>query len=58
MARQKWSVEQKQQIVLAGLHNEMSVAELCRRHGVSDVMYYKWRKTFLDGGLDGLKSNG
>lgn len=58
MAKKKWSAEQKQQIVLAGLRNEMSVAELCRRHGVSDVMYYKWRKTFLDSGLDGLKSNG
>ena len=26
---------------LAGLRNEASIAELCRRHGVSDVMYYK-----------------
>ena len=58
MAKKKWSPEQKQQIIVAGLRNEMSVAELCRRHGVSDVMYYKWRKTFLDSGLKGLKSNG
>ena len=58
MAKKKWSPEQKQKIVLAGLRNEMSVAELCRRHGVSDVMYYKWRKTFLESGLNGLKSNG
>ncbi len=58
MTRKKWSPDQKQKIVLAGLKNEMSVAELCRRHGVSDVMYYKWRKTFLDSGLNGLKSNG
>jgi len=58
MARKKWSAEQKQKIVIAGLRNDMSAAELCRRHGVSDVMYYKWRKTFLEGGLNGLKSNG
>jgi len=58
MAKQKWSPEQKQKIVVAGLRNEMSVAELCRRHGVSDVMYYKWRKTFSESGLNGLKSNG
>ena len=58
MAKQKWSADQKQKIVLAGLRNEISVAELCRRHGVSDVMYYKWRKTFLESGLNGLKSNG
>ena len=58
MAKQKRSADQKQKIVLAGLRNEMSIAELCRRHGVSDVMYYKWRKTFLESGLNGLKSNG
>lgn len=58
MARKKWSAEEKQKVILAGLRNETSVSELCRRYGVSDVMYYKWRKTFLDSGLNGLKSNG
>ena len=58
MARKKWSAEEKQKVVLAGLRNETSVAELCRQYGVSDVMYYKWRKSFLEGGLTGLKGNG
>ena len=58
MARKKWSVEEKQKMVLAGLRNEASVAELCRQYGVSDVMYYKWKKAFLEGGLNGLKGNG
>lgn len=52
--RGKWSAEEKQKIVLAGLRNETSVAELCRRHSVNDVMYYKWKKAFLDGGLNAL----
>jgi len=58
MAKKSWSPEQKQKIILAGLKNDMSVAELCRRHGVSDAMYYKWKKTFFESGLNGLKSNG
>lgn len=58
MSKKNWSPEQKQKTILAGMRNEISVAELCRRHGVSDVMYYKWRKTFLESGLNGLKSNG
>ncbi len=58
MAKKRWNTEEKQKIVMAGLRNEMSVAELCRRHGVSDVMYYKWRKVFLESGRNGLKSNG
>lgn len=58
MAKGKLSAEEKQKIVLAGLRNETSIAELCRRHGVSDVIYYKWKKAFLEGGLDALKRNG
>jgi transposase len=58
MARKKWSAEEKQKMVLAGLRNETSVAELCRQYGVSDVVYYKWKKAFLEGGLNGLKGNG
>jgi len=58
MARKKWSAEEKQKMVLADMRNETSVSGLCRQHGVSDVMYYKWRKAFLEGGLNGLKGNG
>jgi transposase len=58
MARKRWIAEDKQKMVLAGLRNEASVAELCRQYGVSDVMYYKWKKAFLEGGLNGLKGNG
>jgi len=58
MARKRWSAEDKQKMVLAGLRNETSVAELCRQYGVSDVMYYKWKKAFLEGGFHGLKGNG
>ena len=58
MAKGKWSPEEKQKIVLAGLRNETSIAELCRRHSISDVIYYKWKKAFLEGGLNGLKGNG
>jgi len=52
------SAEEKEKIVLAGLRNEASVAELCRRYGMSDVMYYRWKKVFLEGGLDAFRGNG
>jgi len=58
MPKGNWSAEEKQKIVLAGLRNEASVAELCRRYGMSDVMYYKWKKVFLEGGLNALRGNG
>lgn len=58
MGKVKWSAEEKQKIILAGLRNETSVTELCRNHCISDVIYYKWKKAFLEGGLNGHRGNG
>jgi len=57
MAQHQWTLEQKLEVVLLGLKGEISVAELCRRHGVTETTYYKWRSRFLEGGKQGL-SNG
>ncbi len=37
-------------IVLDGLRGEDSIAELCRREGISQGVYYKWSKDFLEAG--------
>ena len=58
MRKGKWSADEKQKIILAGLRNKTSIAELCRNHGISDALYYKWKKTFLEGSLNGLSGNG
>lgn len=36
--------------MLDGLRSEDSVAELCRREGISQGIYYKWSKDFLEAG--------
>ena len=54
MAQKHWSVEEKLEIVLTGLKGDMSVAQLCRKHGVSEGTYYKWRSQFLEGGKQAL----
>jgi transposase-like protein len=36
--------------VLDGLRGEVSVAELCRREGIAESMYYSWSKEFLEAG--------
>ena len=48
--RRKYSAEEKIRIVLEGLRGEESIAELCRREGISPNIYYKWSKEFLDAG--------
>ncbi len=54
MAQRQWKMEEKLEIVLLGLKGEASVAELCRRHGVTETTYYKWRSRFLETGKQGL----
>ena len=48
--------EQKVLIVMEGIRGEHSIAELCRKYGISDSTYYKWNKDFIEVGkarLDG-----
>ncbi len=52
------SVEEKLAIILEGLQEAANVSELCRRHGISQASYYKWRDKFLEGGKGALTSNG
>tara|TARA_R110002020_G_scaffold143500_5_gene315778 strand:- start:1092 stop:1457 length:366 start_codon:yes stop_codon:yes gene_type:complete len=48
--RKQYSAEENIRIVLDGLRGEESVAELCRREGISQGIYYKWSKDFLEAG--------
>ena len=49
-ARRRYTAEEKIRIVLDGLKGEESIAELCRREGISPNLYYKWSKDFLEAG--------
>ena len=48
--RKHYSAEEKIRIVLDGLRGEDSIAELCRREGISQNLYYRWSKEFLEAG--------
>lgn len=52
--QKRYSAEEKIRIVLEGLRGEMPITELCRREGISTVIYYRWSKAFLDAGKNGL----
>jgi transposase len=36
--------------VLEGLRGEDSIAELCRKEGINQNLYYRWSKEFLEAG--------
>jgi len=48
--RRRHSAEEKIRIVLDGLRGEISIAELCRREGIAEGLYYSWSKEFLEAG--------
>ena len=50
--RRKFSAEEKIRIVLDGLRGEHSIAELRRREGIAEGLYYSWSKEFLEAGDD------
>ena len=52
--RKIYSAEEKIRIVLEGMRGECSIAELCRREGLAQSMYYKWSKDFLEAGKQRL----
>jgi len=55
--RRKYSAEEKIRIVLAGLRGEASIAELCRREGIAEGLYYSWSKEFLEAGKKRLSGD-
>ncbi len=55
--RRKYNAEEKIRIVIEGLRGDLSVAELCRREGITQSLYYKWSKEFLEAGKARLSGN-
>jgi len=48
--RRHHSAEDKIRVVLDGLRGEHSIAEICRREGIAESLYYSWSKEFLEAG--------
>ena len=56
--RKQYSAEEKIRIVLDGLKGEESIAELCRREGIAQSLYYTGSKEFLEAGKRRLADRG
>jgi transposase len=48
--RRHFSAEDKICIVLEGLRGDDSIAELCRKEGIAQSLYYTWSKEFMEAG--------
>ncbi len=54
--RRHYSTEDKIRVVLSGLRGEDSIAELCRKEGIAQGLYYSWSKEFLEAGKKRFES--
>lgn len=48
--RRTYGSEEKIRIIIDGIRGETTIAELCRREGISQGIFYKWSKDFMDAG--------
>ena len=48
--RRQFPAEEKIRIVLEGLRGDDSIAELCRKEGIAQSLYYTWSKEFMEAG--------
>jgi transposase len=48
--RRVFTSEQKILIVMEGIRGESSIAEICRKHGIQQTVFYRWNKQFLEAG--------
>jgi transposase len=48
--RRKYSSEEKIRIIIDGMRGETTIADLCRKEGIAQTLYYKWSKDFMEAG--------
>ena len=48
--RKVYSSEEKIRIIIDGIRGETTIAELCRKEGISQGNYYKWTIDFMEAG--------
>ena len=46
----RWTAEKRYEIVMEMLKGKEAIAQLARKHQVSDALLHKWRERFFEGG--------
>ena len=51
-----YSSEEKFNIIMESFQNpDITIAAICREHGIAVSLFYKWKEQFLEGGKKGLE---
>ena len=57
MKPKNWTSKEKLQIVLEGLKEKITMAELCNKYGMHQSQYYRWREQLLEHGIKSFEVN-
>jgi len=52
--RRHWTAEEKLQIIQEARQTDLTVSEVCRRHGLAVGQFYSWEKRTRQGALEAL----
>jgi len=50
----RWTVEKRYEIVMEVIKGKEPIAQIARKHQVSDAVIHKWRERFYEGGKTAL----
>lgn len=50
----RWTAEKRYEIVMEAIKGKEPIAQIARKHQVSDAMIHKWRERFYEGGKTAL----
>lgn len=48
--RRVFTSEQKILIVMEAMRGELSTSSICRKYGITNALFYKWNKEFMEAG--------
>lgn len=55
MMGKKFSAVEKASIVIEGLSEKVRLSQLCKKYQISKTQYYRWKKKFIEGGVEKLE---
>lgn len=53
--RSNYTAKQKADVVLSVLTKQVNIAEACRRHGITETTFARWREQALEAMVKGLE---
>jgi transposase-like protein len=55
VGKSNFSPQEKAEVILLALKSPDTISEICRKHNIAPVTFTRWKKHYLEGGMNALK---